>query len=408
MRSRGVGLAHVGQKRTNNEDCWVADEQLGLYLVADGMGGHSAGDVASAMAISAALSTVRERRDLLAQVQAGELAARELMPLVQSAINAANEAVRAAAEQDPSKQGMGCTLTLLLIAGTRGIMGHVGDSRLYVSRGDRVHQLSHDQTVAADLVREGVLTPEQAETSRWRNALSQAIGIKPAVTPDYLRFELVPGDRFLLCSDGLSNYVQDKEWLATQLRQEDLEGIPTELVAFANEAGGSDNITAVVVEVSAEPSEDALSLTSSVSGRINAVGENFLCRDLSLARQVRVLSYCELERHPAGATLVNAGDPLQGLYLIAAGTLEVEGAGALGSGESFGATAMILPRAARATVRATAATETLLLSGQALQELSRSRPRLGLILQRRIARELARALDERLASEAAPPASLLP
>jgi PPM family protein phosphatase len=408
MRSRGVGLAHVGQRRTNNEDSWVADEQLGLYLVADGMGGHSAGDVASAMAVSAALSTVREQRELLTRVQAGEAAARELMPVVQRALEAANEAVHSAAEQDPSKQGMGCTLTLLLIAGTRGIMAHVGDSRLYVSRGDRMHQLSQDQTVAADLVREGVLTQEQAAQSRWRNALSQAIGIKGTVAPDYLRFELAPGDRFLLCSDGLSNYVKDSEWLVEQLRQEDLEGIPGELVDFANQAGGSDNITAVVVEVNAEPSEDALSLTSSVTGRISAVGETFLCRDLSLARQARVLSHCELQHHAAGQAVVVGGDPLVGLYLVASGALEVEGAGTLSRGDFFGASAMVLPRAARVTVRASEPCETLLLRSEALQELSRSRPRLGLVLQRRIAQELARALEERLEHEATPPAALAP
>lgn len=408
MRSRGVGLAHVGQKRTNNEDSWVADEQLGLYLVADGMGGHSAGDVASAMAVSAALSKVREGRDLLNKVQAGEAPARDLMPLVQQAIRAANEAVHGAATQDASKQGMGCTLTLLLIAGTRGIMAHVGDSRLYVSRGDRLHQLSQDQTVAADLVREGVMTAEKAAASQWRNALSQAIGTKPSVTPDYLRFELVPGDRFLLCSDGLSNYVKDNEWLAEQLSQEDLEGIPAELVAFANEAGGSDNITAVVVEVSAEPSEDALSLTSSVSGRIKAVGDNFLCRDLSLARQIRVLSHCEVASHGAGQVVVAAGDPLPGLFLVASGALEVEGTGPLERGACFGATATLLERPARATVRASQESETLLLSSEALQELSRSRPRLGLILQRRIARELARALEARVAKETSASPSLRP
>tara|TARA_R110002072_G_scaffold200212_2_gene357916 strand:- start:871 stop:2109 length:1239 start_codon:yes stop_codon:yes gene_type:complete len=412
MRSRGVGLAHVGQKRTNNEDCWVADDQLGLYLVADGMGGHSAGDVASAMAVSAAASTVRAARELLTRVQGGEVPARELMPLVQRAVNAANAAVHSAAQEDPTKQGMGCTLTLLLIAGTRGIMAHVGDSRLYVSRGDRVHQLSQDQTVAAELLREGVLKPEQVATSRWRNALAQAIGTKESVKPDYLRFELAPGDRFLLCSDGLSNYFQPDDWLTGQLSQEDLEGIPSELVNFANDAGGADNITAVVVEISAEPSEDALSLTASVTGRINAVGETFLCRDLSLARQARVLSHCELETYSAGQALLSAGDPLPGLFLLASGALSLEVDGeevaALAAGESFGASAMVLPRAARVTVRASESSQTLLLRHESLQELSRSRPRLGMILQRRIARELGRALEERLAQEAAPPPSLRP
>jgi len=413
MRSRGVGLAHVGQKRSNNEDCWVADDQLGLYLVADGMGGHSAGDVASAMAVSAAAGVVREDRELLTRVQKGEVAARELMPLVKRAVDAANESVHEAAKSDATKQGMGCTLTLLLIAGTRGIMAHVGDSRLYVSRGDRVHQLSQDQTVAAELVREGVLKPEQVATSRWRNALAQAIGTKESVKPDYLRFELAPGDRFLLCSDGLSNYFKDDAgWLTSQLRQEDLEGIPSELIDFANAAGGSDNITAVVVEVSAEPSEDALSLTASVTGRINAVGETFLCRDLSLARQARVLSHCELETYSAGEVLVKAGDPLPGLFLVASGALclEVEGqtVDTLAAGESFGASAMVLPRAARVTVRASEPSQALLLRSESIQELSRSRPRLGMILQRRIARELGQALEERLEQETSPPPSLRP
>lgn len=407
MRSHGVGLGHVGQKRDNNEDCWLVDDQFGLYAVADGIGGHKAGEVASAIALDAVSQTIRAERELIERVHAGEEAPRVLMPLVKEAIQAATRAVSSAGEAQGNR--MGCTLTLLIVAGNRGVMAHVGDSRLYLCRKDRVHQLSLDQTLAAELVREGVLPPEKLKTSPYRNHLTQSIGSRDAVRPELLRFEILPGDRLLLCSDGLSNYVPDSAWLAAQLAEEDLEGIPEELIAFANSAGGSDNITAVVVETETEPTPEVLKAAAAVQARLGAISDCFLSQGLSMARQARILTHCTWRQHPLGEVLVAMDDPLPGLVLVTEGQLNVLGhGGTLQPGEYFGASALVVPRNSRTTVTAGGGCSTLTLTADSLRALSRRRPRLGLMLQRRIAEDLGKVLEERLANEPLLSASLLP
>jgi protein phosphatase len=232
-----VGSAtDVGRVRSNNQDSFLVREG-DLFAVADGMGGHQGGEVASALAL-----------EILGQAH-DEPSTSTLVRAVRSA----NQAVFDKAGTDPDLKGMGTTLTALADIETQegkrlGIV-NVGDSRLYRVRDDRIEQLTDDHSLVASLVRQGRITAEEAESHPQRNILTRALGIDEAVAVDSWEIEPVAGDRFLICSDGLFNEVDENRLMATLRRFEDPGDAARELVRLANEGGGRDNITAVVVDV---------------------------------------------------------------------------------------------------------------------------------------------------------------
>ena len=232
-----VGRVRAGSP---NEDGYLDQiDRLGLVAVADGMGGHQAGEVASATALEA----------LRAAVASGE-------PL-REAIEGANEAVLEKSESDHELHGMGTTLTAGML-GTDGSLtiGHVGDSRAYLMRGGELGQVTDDHSLVEELVRGGELTPEQAEVHPQRSIITRALGIDPRVDVDVYPIELQAGDRILLCSDGLTTMVRPEEIANILGREPDSRRAAQLLVDAANAAGGEDNITAVIVEVVEVPEDE--------------------------------------------------------------------------------------------------------------------------------------------------------
>jgi serine/threonine protein phosphatase PrpC len=223
----------VGMVREGNEDGFLIDDRLQLFAVADGMGGHQAGEVASATALEA----------LRASVATGTA--------LEQAVTAANAAVFEKASADEALRGMGTTLTTLSIdpAGAELLGGHVGDSRAYLVRDGELRQITEDHSLVEELVREGRLTPEQADVHPQRSIITRALGIDAAVSVDLVPVDIRAGDRILLCSDGLTTMLRPSD-IATILRREPDPGRAADLlVDAANAAGGEDNITALVVEV---------------------------------------------------------------------------------------------------------------------------------------------------------------
>jgi serine/threonine protein phosphatase PrpC len=228
-------VTDTGRVRAANEDSLLVAEPL--FAVADGMGGHQGGEVASALALQI-LGEAHDDPSTSALVQA---------------VRSANQAVFDKAGTSPDLKGMGTTLTALADVDTSegkrlGIV-NVGDSRLYRARGDRLEQLTEDHSLVASLVRQGRITAEEAESHPQRNILTRALGIDEAVAVDSWEVEPVAGDRFLICSDGLFNEVDENRMIATLRRFDDPTDAARELVRLANEGGGRDNITAVVVDV---------------------------------------------------------------------------------------------------------------------------------------------------------------
>jgi protein phosphatase len=231
-----IGAAtDVGRVREGNEDAYLVDDAMGLVAVADGMGGHRAGEVASATALEA----------LRAAVGAGR-------PL-REAIEDANEAVHTKSLTDASLHGMGTTLTAgTLAAGGTLIVGHVGDSRAYLLHEGELRRLTTDHSLVEELVRDGRLTADEAAVHPLRSRITRALGVDPSVEVDVYPVELTPGDRLLLCSDGLTGMVQADDIAATLRRELDPTRAATMLVDAANAAGGEDNITVVIVAVTDE------------------------------------------------------------------------------------------------------------------------------------------------------------
>jgi PPM family protein phosphatase len=219
----------VGRVREGNEDSYMVHEPL--FAVADGMGGHQGGEVASKLAL-----------DTLKQVAGGERA------LIQ-AMQDANRAVFDRAGQDPGLAGMGTTLTAFLVEGDAIRLAHVGDSRAYLLRDGKLQRITKDHTVVERLVEEGRLTPQEAEIHPQRSILTRAIGVEGDVQVDQGTIEVRPGDRLLLCSDGLTGMVGEEEITRILTERSDPQAAADALIEAANEAGGQDNITAVVLDV---------------------------------------------------------------------------------------------------------------------------------------------------------------
>ena len=249
MNVRGIGASHVGMRRPRNEDCMLVDNSTGLYVVADGLGGHRAGDVASALAVETVARFIAARRKLLARFRQGWGGEEELSQLAARAVGEACRVVYEKSQSNTEYRGMGCTLTVLLVGRRKAGIGHVGDSRLYWERDGRVRQLTSDHSYAHELVRLGVISADEVATVQGGGRLLRAIGLEPSVAVDQMLIALRPGDRFVLCSDGLWNYLAHPGVLDEQLASGPLDELPGQLVRFANERGGADNITTVVVEV---------------------------------------------------------------------------------------------------------------------------------------------------------------
>jgi PPM family protein phosphatase len=236
-----VGAAtDVGRVRDGNEDAYLVDDAMGLFAVADGMGGHRAGEVASVTALEA----------LRAAVNAGR-------PLRES-IEDANEAVFTKSLTDSNLRGMGTTLTAgTLVTGGTVLVGHVGDSRAYLLHEGELQQVTVDHSLVEELVREGRLTADEAAVHPQRSIITRALGVDASVEVDIFSVELVPGDRLLFCSDGLTGMVQPDAIAAVLRREEDPTRAAHQLIDAANAAGGEDNITAVVVTVTDEAPDRA-------------------------------------------------------------------------------------------------------------------------------------------------------
>ena len=203
----------VGRQREHNEDNFLVDKKLRLFMVADGMGGHAAGEVASGIAVHAVRDALYEKRALIDAYRDDATAEQtsEVLRALEQAVQAACAAVFARAQAEPDKRGMGTTTTALLIAGSaerpRGFIAHVGDSRVYLSRQGQCHALTEDHLLLNELVRRGKLNKSEIDGSPYRqykNSVTRAVGVYASVEVDTFDFDILPGDRFLICSDGLS------------------------------------------------------------------------------------------------------------------------------------------------------------------------------------------------------------
>jgi protein phosphatase len=248
------GQSDVGQQRTNNEDCFRIVQALNLFVISDGMGGEAHGEIASAMAVETVVKTcMGEETGTVAASEEVQPGWSDKTRLLLNAAHLANKKIYESAEANPQQQGMGATLSAAWINEEKLSVVHVGDSRVYLLRSGILQQLTSDHSLVAEQVRRGILTAAEAEHSELQSVLLRALGTQPKVEMDAEEHTLFPGDILLLCTDGLTRMVAEKQIAATLQTESDPGRAAEKLVAQANENGGADNVTVVVVHV--EPKE---------------------------------------------------------------------------------------------------------------------------------------------------------
>jgi protein phosphatase len=239
MRLSTAACTDVGLRRQANEDCFATAPDLGLYLVADGMGGHKAGRVASELATEHALRAIRA-------LQGSTASPAEKL---RQAVSCANREIHETARNDQSLSGMGTTLVAILATPERVALAHVGDSRAYLIRGGRIRQLTDDHSLVGELVRRHQISEADAREHPHRHVLTRALGVTSETQPDLAELTPAPGDTFVLCSDGLTTHLRDSEIRDLIQQEADLQKSCDALVARAIQRGGVDNITVVLVRL---------------------------------------------------------------------------------------------------------------------------------------------------------------
>lgn len=307
----------IGRKKRSNEDNFHISPELKLYVVADGMGGHAAGEVASAQAVETVRSVVSEglKGGVIPLDDSGR---HQLLALLERAVRQAGRDIYSLAEEDISKRGMGTTVSLLLLTPTRGYIAHVGDSRIYLVRNEEVFQLTDDHSLIRELIRSKKMTPEEAESSPYRNALTRAVGVYADVEVDLLDFEVAENDYFLLCSDGLSNYFTEDAEVWSTLNEDRFESAPSRFVDMANARGGKDNITALVVKIQRKDSKQ-----DDIAFRLNILREMPIFQHLEYVELIEVLNVSRQRRFNVDEEIFSEGADGDEMFVILDGRVSI-------------------------------------------------------------------------------------
>jgi len=376
MAVRSWARSDVGRVRDHNEDRFLVDEDLGLYAVADGMGGHAAGEVASELALRTVQRCLAARADLLEQFRGSstpELRL-EILREVESAVDTACREIYGMAQRDAERRGMGTTLSSLLVVGGKGFLAHVGDSRIYLLRSYRLHQLTEDHSYLWEQMKKGAITAERASRSRFKNVITRAVGITETVQVDTLCLDVLPGDVFLLCSDGLHGYVESDEELGEILSDDGARAIDR-LIQLANGRGGKDNITGVVARVPGDPHHPS---AVEIIGRIDTLHQIPLFRHLEYKELVEVLDATSVREFDPGEMIIGEDDVGEEFFVVLQGEVEVSRGGrsltTLTDRAHFGEMALVDRNPRSATVRALRPTRALSLSRKSFFHLVKSEP----------------------------------
>jgi PPM family protein phosphatase len=375
------GHTDLGCVRKVNEDSFAVDDARGIAIVADGMGGHTSGEVASKTAVAAVLEELTAHKSPID------------VTMIEKAIQHACARVFQLGQKDDKKRGMGTTIDVVVRSGDRALLGHVGDGRVYLLRGGQTYRLTKDHTIVAAQVEAGILTPQEAEESTLRGVLTRALGTHQSVQVDTLSFDLVAGDVLLLCTDGMHRYLRDDE-VASRVREATPAAVK-QLIEHAKAAGGEDNICAVLMGCIAGEIESARD-PKRVTSRIDAVRSLPLFQHLSYKEQVSVLSIAHNRVAEAGSVIVKQGDPGQEMFIIVDGDVIVERDGItiaeLGAGGHFGEMSIVDDAPRSASVKARTRADLLVIGQAEIGGLMRLDP----VLAVKILWTLVQALSGRL------------
>jgi serine/threonine protein phosphatase PrpC len=378
----------VGRKRKHNEDNFLIDKKLSLFAVADGMGGHASGEIASQIAVTNFRAVIESRRALLeAYLRHDEtVKAQDILAALETAVQTTGLTIFERGQKEREKRGMGTTLSALLILGERAFIAHVGDSRVYLVRQGQVVQLTEDHSLVNELIRHGKVTRESLATSpyaSYKNAVTRALGVYETTQVDTVDLEVLPGDQFLICSDGLHAYLQDND-IISFLSDDHVTVIPQKLVDHANQGGGHDNITAVILRVQQDTTDAGQARTQELNRKVEVLRQMPLFRHLTYKEILRVLSVTQVADFAIGDEILREGEPGDDLFILLKGKVRLHKDGAfvtnLGPGAHFGEMALVDKGPRSVSASAEDRTRALVLKRQDFNEIIRNDPRLSVKL----------------------------
>jgi PPM family protein phosphatase len=372
---RHAALTDEGKRRDHNEDAFLALPDQGVFIVADGVGGRACGEVASALTIET-FQAAAPRLHTALQAYAerpGRRTRNAVLELLDETCQMASRRVYEAAESE-SRRGMTTTVVGAVVGAGSIFLCHVGDSRAYLLREGELLQLTDDHSMVNELVRTGQMSYEEARRSRYRNVITRAIGLQPTVQPDVAAVEVLPGDRLVLCSDGLSDPVPSND-LARLLGRGTPAAAGDSLMQEALDNGGPDNITLVVVDPDASPQAEA------AAARAEVMAQLFLFEDLPFHARARVGRMVNERFVSPNEVVIDKGEAGNTMYVVVQGELEVSIDGVaisrMGPGDHFGELALVDAQPRSATVTSRGFGSLITIDRQALDEFCRREPELG-------------------------------
>lgn len=397
MKIIGYGKSDIGKVRSHNEDSFCVNNDLRLYMVCDGVGGHQAGEVASKMATNIIKQKISDQYAKVKKIMESEVEDSVIIRFMETIVHETCKTIFDFAHSRPEYYKMGTTLTLLLMLGPRAIMIHVGDSRLYLIRDDQVHQLSNDHTLAHELLRIGLIEKEDVKTHRFHNVLSRAIGPKEIVHVDTLLFDVLPDDIFILCSDGLTTYLDSPEDILETFDVLDIEKTPQHLIDFANNKGGKDNISVIVIQAQREQNNEENKRKKTVTHHVRTLGNSNVFHNLFMRELLYISNIAEEVSLRKGEILYKEGKIPSGYYQILTGEIALSHGTKkqiLKAEQGCGYEGLLDREPAYATAQATMDSTLLKISFSNLNFIIRRYPRLGQKIYRNLSREILKQLGK--------------
>ena len=375
MKVSAYAKSDIGRKREENQDAYAVNEELKLYVVADGMGGHAAGALASQLAIDVFVEDVEAAIHTIEQAGKDDSGRCQITQVLEDAVRRAGVSIYQEAQAKAGLRGMGTTLSALLITPNRGFIAHVGDSRIYLIREEEVVQLTEDHSLLNQLIKQGRIHPSQAKSNKYSNAITRAVGVYPDVQVDTLDFELASDDAFLLCSDGLSQYFEDATELGSTIKSHGLTIAPDVLVAMANHRGGSDNTTVILVRVSNDANKRQSPEPLDVSSRVKLLQKMPLFQHLTYVEVVEILNVSESRNYATGDFVFRDQELGEEMFVILSGKVGVYKddvrLAKLGTGGHFGEMAIMDKGSRSADIKAERDTRVLCIHRKQLFALMR-------------------------------------
>lgn len=381
-----------GKRRNHNEDAFLALPDDGIFVVADGVGGRACGEVAAAMVVEAFSDAAPRLRDrVLAYANAPGLDTRnDVLAAIDEVLQVASRRIYERAEAE-GRVGMTTTVVSAVLAAGTAFVAHVGDSRSYLVRDAQIRQLTEDHSMVNELVRTGKMTYEEARASRHRHVITRAVGLYPNVQPSLAAVDLLPGDRVLLCTDGLSDVVAP-ELMCEAGSGADIETGVDVLLQAALDRGGPDNITVLLLDPEGGNRVDEAAI------RAHMLESLFLFEDMPYAARLQVGRIVQEHYFAPGEVLVEEGSPGTSMYVVLEGEVFVSCKGVqlakLCAGEHFGELSLAdnLPRSA--SVSAATFGSAISISAEQLEEFCRQEPELGNVLLWKLLRVLGARLRQ--------------